>query len=150
LELQQGKKLTNKRKDTVLNTNKKKCCQDEPFPVQIFLQPWMHVRGQLSVLYQMVNAPVEVLDMNQSATKRVIPEDLIPTLPISMRQAVTQLASQQLNCLDLLEAIMDLAGTVASDDVRILMDRLAIQSPELLFIGLAKIQVFLKKREGKE
>jgi CCR4-NOT transcription complex subunit 1 len=110
----------------------------------------MHVRGQLSVLYQMVNAPVEVLDMNQSATKRVIPEDLIPTLPISMRQAVTQLASQQLNCLDLLEAIMDLAGTVASDDVRILMDRLAIQSPELLFIGLAKIQVFfLNKKKGK-
>ncbi|OAD02750.1 Not1 transcription factor, partial [Mucor lusitanicus CBS 277.49] len=113
----------------------------EPFPVGIFLQPWMHVRGQLSVLYHMVYASPELLDMNQTPTKKVIPEELIPILPISMRQAATQLASQQLNCLGLLEAIMDLAGTVASEDVKVLMDRLAIQAPELLMIGLAQIQV---------
>ncbi|KAL7319889.1 CCR4-NOT core subunit cdc39 [Mucor circinelloides] len=114
--------------------------KDEPFPVGIFLQPWMHVRGQLSVLYHMVYASPELLDMNQTPTKKVIPEELIPILPISMRQAATQLASQQLNCLGLLEAIMDLAGTVASEDVKVLMDRLAIQAPELLMIGLAQIQ----------
>ncbi len=102
----------------------------------------MHVRGQLSVLYHMVYASPELLDMNQTPIKKVIPEELIPALPISMRQAATQLASQQLNCLGLLEAIMDLAGTVASEDVKVLMDRLAIQAPELLMIGLAQIQVF--------
>lgn len=103
----------------------------------------MHVRGQLSVLYHMVYASPELLDMNQTPTKKVIPEELIPILPISMRQAATQLASQQLNCLGLLEAIMDLAGTVASEDVKVLMDRLAIQAPELLMIGLAQIQVII-------
>jgi CCR4-NOT transcription complex subunit 1 len=90
----------------------------------------------------MVYASPELLDMNQTPIKKVIPEELIPALPISMRQAATQLASQQLNCLGLLEAIMDLAGTVASEDVKVLMDRLAIQAPELLMIGLAQIQVF--------
>ncbi|CEP18731.1 hypothetical protein [Parasitella parasitica] len=113
---------------------------DEPFPVAVFLQPWMHVRGQLSVLYHMVYASPELLDMNQTPTKKVIPEELIAILPVSMRQAAMQLASQQLNCLGLLEAIMDLAGTVASEDVKVLMDRLAIQAPELLMIGLAQIQ----------
>lgn len=89
----------------------------------------------------MVYASPDLLDMNQTSIKKVIPEELIPALPISMRQAATQLASQQLNCLGLLEAIMDLAGTVASEDVKVLMDRLAIQVPELLMIGLAQIQV---------
>ncbi|KAI9476483.1 MAG: CCR4-Not complex component, Not1-domain-containing protein [Benjaminiella poitrasii] len=124
----------------ILVTSWKCCRKDDPFPVQIFLQPWMHVRGQLSVLYHMVYCSPELLDLNQTATKRVIPEEVIPALPISMRQAVTQLASQQLNCFDLLEAIMDLAGTAASEDVKVLMDRLAIQAPELLIIGLAQIQ----------
>lgn len=89
----------------------------------------------------MVYASPEVLDMNRTPTKKVIPEVLIPSLPISMRQAATQLASQQLNCLGLLDSIMDLACTAGSEDVRVLMDRLAIQAPELLMIGLAQIQV---------
>lgn len=89
----------------------------------------------------MVYASSEVLDMNQTPTKKVIPEELIPALPISMRQAASQLASQQLNCLGLLETIMDLACTAGSEDVKVLMDRLAIQAPELLMIGLAQIQV---------
>ncbi|RCH87955.1 hypothetical protein CU098_004083, partial [Rhizopus stolonifer] len=113
--------------------------KEDPFPVHIFLQPWMHVRGQFSVLYYMVYALPELLDMSQTG-RRVIPEELMPVLPVSMRQAATQLASQQLNCLSLLEAIMDLAGTVVSEDVKVLMDRLAIQAPELLMIGLAQIQ----------
>lgn len=101
----------------------------------------MHVRGQLSVLYHMVYASPDLINMAKTATKKVIPEEIIPVLPLSMRQAATQLASQQLNCLGLLESIMDLAGTAASEDVKVLMDRLAIQSPELLMIGLAQIQV---------
>ncbi|KAI7901129.1 CCR4-Not complex component, Not1-domain-containing protein [Cokeromyces recurvatus] len=88
----------------------------------------------------MVYCSTDLLDLNQTATKKVIPEDVIPTLPISLRQAANQLASQQLNCFGLLEAIMDLAGTAASEDVKVLMDRLAIQAPELLMIGLAQIQ----------
>ncbi|OBZ85129.1 CCR4-NOT transcription complex subunit 1, partial [Choanephora cucurbitarum] len=114
--------------------------KDEPFPVQIFLQPWMHVRGQFSVLFCMLYASRELLDMNQTNSRKVIPEDVIPALPVSMRQAASQLASQQLNCLGLLEAILNLAGTMVSDDVRALMDRLASQTPELLMIGLAQIQ----------
>lgn len=103
----------------------------------------MHVRGQLSVLYHMVYASPELLDMTKTPTKKVIPDEIIHALPISMRQAATQLASQQLNCLGLLESIMDLAGTVASEDVKVLMDRIAIQSPELLMVGLSQIQVSL-------
>ncbi|ORE23450.1 Not1-domain-containing protein [Rhizopus microsporus] len=88
----------------------------------------------------MVYAPTDLLDLNKTVTKKVIPEDLITALPVSMRQAASQLAIQQLNCLDLLDAIMNLVGTAATDDIKVLMDRLAIQAPELLMIGLAQIQ----------
>jgi CCR4-NOT transcription complex subunit 1 len=38
---------------------------------------------------------------------------------------------------------MSLVGTAATDDIKVLMDRLAIQAPELLMIGLAQIQVYI-------
>lgn len=91
----------------------------------------------------MVYAPTDLLDLNKTVTKKVIPEDLITALPVSMRQAASQLAIQQLNCLDLLDTIMSLIGTAATDDIKVLMDRLAIQAPELLMIGLAQIQVYI-------
>ncbi|KAI8975394.1 CCR4-Not complex component, Not1-domain-containing protein [Mycotypha africana] len=100
----------------------------------------MHVKGQLSVLYHLVYAPSELLDMSQTATRKIISEELVNTVPNTMRTAAAHLASQQLNCLDLLESVMNLAGTAASEDVRVFMDRLAIQAPELLLIGLAQIQ----------
>ncbi|KAG1318129.1 hypothetical protein G6F62_012515 [Rhizopus arrhizus] len=115
--------------------------KDEPFPVSIFFQPWVHIRAQLSVLYHMVYAPTDLLDLNETMTRKVIPEELVSALPVSMRQGASQLALQQLNCLDLIDTIISLVGTAATDDIKVLMDRLAIQAPELLMIGLAQIQV---------
>ncbi len=79
--------------------------------------------------------------MNETMTRKVIPEELVSALPVSMRQGASQLALQQLNCLDLIDTIISLVGTAATDDIKVLMDRLAIQAPELLMIGLAQIQV---------
>lgn len=89
----------------------------------------------------MVYATTDLLDLNGAAITKVIPDELISVLPVSMRQAASQLASQQLNCLDLIDTLIGLVGTAATDDIKVLMDRLAIQSPELLMIGLAQIQV---------
>ncbi|CAO3664985.1 unnamed protein product [Rhizopus stolonifer] len=47
--------------------------KDEPFPVSIFFQPWVHIRAQLSVVYHMVYATTDLLDLNGTTITKVIP-----------------------------------------------------------------------------
>ncbi|KAI8371784.1 CCR4-Not complex component, Not1-domain-containing protein [Radiomyces spectabilis] len=116
--------------------------EKELFPIHVFLQPWMNVRSQLSVLYQMVYGSADILDLNHTPITQVIRETHIRGLPANACPVAIHLASQQLNCLELIEAIINMADTAAADDVRLLMDRLALQAPELLLLGLAQLQPF--------
>ncbi|KAI7871343.1 CCR4-Not complex component, Not1-domain-containing protein [Spinellus fusiger] len=111
-----------------------------PFPVHTFMQPWRNARAQLSVLYQMVYGSPDVLDLTQLPLRKILQTSHIQALPMSMRTTLLHLASQQLNCLDLLEALMEIKDTAITEDLRLLMDRLVLQAPELLLLGLAQIQ----------
>ncbi|KAF7724662.1 hypothetical protein EC973_000834 [Apophysomyces ossiformis] len=117
--------------------------QPEHFPVQLFCKRWNNVRGQLSVIYHMLYGPSELLDLSRVPMTRVIQDVHIQGLQAPSRAAAMHLASQQLNCLELIESIIDLADTVVAEDVRVLTERLAIQAPELLLLGLAHIQILV-------
>ncbi|KAI9030832.1 CCR4-Not complex component, Not1-domain-containing protein [Phycomyces nitens] len=112
----------------------------QPFPAYVFMQPWRNVRGHLSVLYQMIYGSPDVLDLSRLPLRKIIRDTHIQALPMSVRASLLHLASQQLNCLDLIEAIIKVTDTSVADDVRLLMDRLVLQAPELLLLGLAQIQ----------
>lgn len=75
-----------------------------------------------------------------STTTKVIQDRDIQSLPISVRTEATQLATQPLNSLEFMKTFLHLFDTMVADDIRILMDRLSIQAPELLLLGLAQIQ----------
>ncbi|KAG0175598.1 hypothetical protein DFQ28_005990 [Apophysomyces sp. BC1034] len=120
-----------------------KCSQkdrSEQFPVQLFCKRWKNVRGQLSVIYHMLYGPSDLLNLSRVPMTRVIQDAHIQGLHVSARSAAMHLASQQLNCLELIDSVVDLADTIVAEDVRVLTERLAIQAPELLLLGLAQIQ----------
>ncbi|CAO3600262.1 unnamed protein product [Absidia cylindrospora] len=75
-----------------------------------------------------------------SSTAKAIRDVDIQSLHVSIRSEATHLATQPLNCLELVNSLVHLYDTVVADDIRILVDRLSIQAPELLLMGFAQIQ----------
>ncbi|CAO3654186.1 unnamed protein product [Cunninghamella echinulata] len=119
------------------------CQTNKPFPINLFFTPWTNVRGQLSILYHMIYSNSDLLVMVQQAllpTTKIIRDTDIQSLYVSVRAECTRLANQPLNCLELVNTIIHLSDTIVSDDIRILTDRLSIQAPELLLLGMAQIQ----------
>ncbi|KAL0088093.1 Not1 transcription factor [Phycomyces blakesleeanus] len=110
------------------------------FPAYVFMQPWRNVRGHLSVLYQMIYGSPDVLDLSRLPLRKIIRDVHIQALPMSVRASLLHLASQQLNCLDLVEAVIKITDTSVIEDVKLLMDQLVRHVPELLLLGLAQIQ----------
>ncbi|KAI9496644.1 CCR4-Not complex component, Not1-domain-containing protein [Zychaea mexicana] len=89
----------------------------------------------------MLCAPIDLLDLaNNPTTTNVIRPVHIMGLHVSVRPIAIRLAASQLNCVEIIGAILDLAETSTSDDVRVLLDRLTLQTPELLLLGLAQLQ----------
>ncbi|KAI8149734.1 CCR4-Not complex component, Not1-domain-containing protein [Fennellomyces sp. T-0311] len=89
----------------------------------------------------MLCAPLEVLDLaNNPTITNVIRPVHIMGLHATVRPIAMRLAASQLNCVEIISVILDLAESSSSDDVRVLLDRLTLQTPELLLLGLAQIQ----------
>ncbi|KAI7858510.1 CCR4-Not complex component, Not1-domain-containing protein [Circinella umbellata] len=113
----------------------------EPFPLHAFFRPWRNARGQLSILYHMLCANTDLIDISNNPTiTNVIRSVHIMGLHASVRPIAIRLAASQLNCVEIIGAILDLAESSTSEDVRVLMDRLTLRSPELLLLGLAQLQ----------
>ncbi|KAI9271555.1 CCR4-Not complex component, Not1-domain-containing protein [Phascolomyces articulosus] len=89
----------------------------------------------------MLCAPLELFDLaNNPTITNVIRSVHIMSLHTSLRPIAIRLAASQLNCVEIIGAIIDLAETSTSEDVRVLMDRLTLRTPELLLLGLAQLQ----------
>ncbi|KAG2219817.1 hypothetical protein INT45_001149 [Circinella minor] len=113
----------------------------EPFPLHAFFRPWQNARGQLSILYHMLCANTDLIDISNNPTiTNVIRSVHIMGLHTSVRPIAIRLAASQLNCVEIIGAILDLAESSTSEDVRVLIDRLTLRSPELLLLGLAQLQ----------
>lgn len=90
----------------------------------------------------MLNCPPDILDLagNPTITNVIRPEHIVALHP-SMRPTAMQLASMQLNCLEICDVILRLADSRVGDRLRALLDRLVLVTPELLLLALAQIQV---------
>ncbi|KAI9314115.1 CCR4-Not complex component, Not1-domain-containing protein [Dichotomocladium elegans] len=113
----------------------------ESFPVHVFFTPWQNARGQLSILYQMLCAPPDVFNLTgQAGITKVIGQAHIMALNVALRPLAMQLSMFPLNCMEMINAILNLGNSQAIDDARFLLDRLTVQYPELLLLGLAQLQ----------
>ncbi|ORX44283.1 Not1-domain-containing protein [Hesseltinella vesiculosa] len=118
-------------------------CTNKPFPFQTFLQPWTHPRGQFSFLYHIVYSQGDLLMTVKEALALLPPvlDDIqISALHARLRSEATQLSTQPLNCLPLLQAIFDLYNTPLKDSLRGFIDRLTLETPELLMLGCSQLK----------
>ncbi|KAG2174664.1 hypothetical protein INT44_006928 [Umbelopsis vinacea] len=113
---------------------------NEPFPIECFFGKWKNLKGQLSALYQIVNAPQELLNINDCATKKIITVDDITNVNANIRNSATQLAASQINSYDLIESVIGFVDTEVHEDAKVFLDILINRSPELVFLGLVEIE----------
>lgn len=118
-------------------------CQqgNDPFPANVFFGQWKNLKGQLSALYQMTNAPTDYVNLPACSKRKVMEVDDFSTANASNRTLATQLVKEQLNSLDLIECVIKMADTAVVDDVKVFLEMMVNKSPELVFMGLLQIDV---------
>jgi CCR4-NOT transcription complex subunit 1 len=120
----------------------KSCPNENQFPANIFFGQWENLRGQLTALYQIAIAPIDVINSVACSKKTVIKSDDFIQSSVHIRSMVAQLLNDQLNSLDLIERIIKLADSSVADDVKVLLEKILVKKvPELLFMGLLQIDV---------
>ncbi|KAI8335037.1 CCR4-Not complex component, Not1-domain-containing protein [Chlamydoabsidia padenii] len=112
----------------------------DPFPADKFFGQWNNLKGQLSALYQMANVSTDVLSLVGCSKRKVIETTDFKSSNQNIQAMAAQLVNTQLNSLDLIECVINLADSSVADDVSIFMEMMAHKSPELVFIGLIQIQ----------
>lgn len=115
--------------------------KDEPFPANKFFGKWNNLKGQLSALYQMANVSTDVVNLITCSKRKVLDLDDFKTSSQNIKSMASQLVNSQLNSLDLLECVINLADTTIADDVSVFLEMMTHKSPELVFSGLLQIQV---------
>ncbi|KAG1050197.1 hypothetical protein G6F43_007509 [Rhizopus delemar] len=124
-----------------------KFCKHEnnPFPANVFFGKWTNLKGQLSALYQMTNAPTDYVNLPFCSKRKVIEiEDFANANPAN-RALAAQLVKEQLNSLDLIECVIKLADTPINDDVKVFLEMMVNKNPELVFMGLLQIDPIANK-----
>ncbi|KAK9761289.1 CCR4-NOT core subunit cdc39, partial [Basidiobolus ranarum] len=111
----------------------------DPFPLDVFWHRWNNTKGQFSFLKQAIQAPIEVIDIAELATKKIVdPEDIASINP-QFANAATNLCTQPWNNLDLIQSLMFMYETNITDDVTSLFEEGTKQAPELILLGLAQL-----------
>ncbi|KAI9310521.1 CCR4-Not complex component, Not1-domain-containing protein [Dichotomocladium elegans] len=108
---------------------------DQPFPANKFFGKWRNLKGQLSALYQMATAPTDIIRLVASSERKVISTDDFAESSSHVRTLAQQLYDDQLNSLDLIECVLDLAETAVADDVKTFIEMMVNKTPELVFLG---------------
>lgn len=120
----------------------KSCPNEDNFPANIFFGEWKNLRGQLTALYQIAIAPIELVNSVACSKETVIKAEDFTQCSVHIRSMVSQLVNDQLNSLDLIKSIIKLADTSVGDDVKVLLETILVTKvPELLFLGLLQIDV---------
>ncbi|ORY06821.1 Not1-domain-containing protein [Basidiobolus meristosporus CBS 931.73] len=110
-----------------------------PFPLDVLWHRWNNTKGQLSFLRQAIQAPIEVIDIAELATKKIVdPEDVASTNP-QFANIASNLVTQPWNNLDLIQNLIFMYETEVGEEVKSLFERGTKQTPELLLLGLAQL-----------
>jgi CCR4-NOT transcription complex subunit 1 len=114
--------------------------------LECFFGKWKNLKGQLSALYQIVNAPQDLVNVNECATKKIITMEDIANSNANIRNSASQLATSQFNSYELIESVIGFVDTEVHEDAKVFLDFLINRSPELVFLGLVEIEVCLDLR----
>ncbi|KAI8341463.1 CCR4-Not complex component, Not1-domain-containing protein [Chlamydoabsidia padenii] len=112
----------------------------ESFPANKFFGQWQNLKGQLSALYQMANVSTDILSLVDCSKRKVIELADFDSSDQNFQSMASQLATTQLNSLDLIECVINLADSTVADDVSMFLEMMTHKSPELVFVGLIQIQ----------
>ncbi|KAG0182584.1 hypothetical protein DFQ29_003364 [Apophysomyces sp. BC1021] len=113
---------------------------NDVFPASKFFGQWQNLKGQLSALYQMANISTDVLSLVACSQRQVIQLEDFASSNTYVRSTASQLVTDQLNSLDLIECVINLAETAIADDVKTFLDMMISKAPELVFLGLIQVQ----------
>ncbi|KAI7872984.1 CCR4-Not complex component, Not1-domain-containing protein [Spinellus fusiger] len=126
--------------DIIIRAWKESPKGDALFPANKFFGKWHNLKGQLSALYQMARMPCDVLSLVVFSQRKVIELDDFSTSSAHIKTTASQLINDQLNSLDLIECVLDLADTVVAEDVKVFLEVMISRTPELIFLGLVQVQ----------
>ncbi|KAL0097780.1 Not1 transcription factor, partial [Phycomyces blakesleeanus] len=126
--------------DIIIRAWKESPKGSELFPANKFFGKWRNLKGQISALYQMVTSSPDVISLVALSKRKVIELEDFSASSTHVRAAAAQLVNDQLNSLDLIERVLDLVDTPVNEDANKLLEAMARNSPELIFLGLVQVQ----------
>jgi CCR4-NOT transcription complex subunit 1 len=89
----------------------------------------------------MANVSTDILSLVECSKRKVVEMNDFESMDPSIQDMATQLMVTQLNSLDLIECVINLADSSVADDVSMFLEMMTHKSPELVFVGLIQIQV---------
>ncbi|CAG8484093.1 12574_t:CDS:2 [Ambispora gerdemannii] len=125
--------------DILLKAFKAAVKEQQHFPLNVFWGRWANITGQFSVLRCISNAPVEIFNINEMRTRRVLTMEDFVTSGANVKSLAPMLTSQSWNSLDFIETLIKLADSEFFEKVRDLFDKASKQTPELVVLGLAQV-----------
>lgn len=106
-----------------------------------FWGQWNNVEGQISLLRELVAAPVRLLDQEWASSHRIFTRDQFSqSSPEVQAYASIELESSVWNSVPLVETLMTLADNEVHEDVKPILDSGLKSNTELLFLGLVQLK----------
>ncbi len=103
------------------------------------MAPWSNIRGQLSLIYNALLLPSEVVNFSLFPGKKVIYQEDYSSLSATARSIAGTLAMQTWNSLELFELTASVIDSENFEDAKPIFELASRQCPELLCVALAAI-----------
>jgi CCR4-NOT transcription complex subunit 1 len=107
----------------------------------VFWGHWNNINGQFNFLRRIVQAPPEVFNINDYPVQKVLSMEDFATSNANLKSMSGMLTANPWNSVELIETMIKMADTDLFEEVRQLFERAAKQTPEVMCLGLAQIQV---------
>ncbi len=105
---------------------------------------WGHLEnfhGQFNFLRRIVQAPPEVFNINDYPVQKVLSMEDFATSNANLKSMSGMLTANPWNSVELIDTMIKMADTDLFEEVRQLFERAAKQTPEVMCLGLAQVQV---------
>ncbi|CAO3574719.1 unnamed protein product [Mortierella alpina] len=114
------------------------------FPMNAFWGQWNNIKGQISLLRELVVSPVRLLEREWATSTHIFSRDQFSlSSPDVQAHASLELEASIWNCLPLVETVMNLAtlaNNEAHDGVELILNSGLKSCTELLFLGLVQMK----------
>ncbi|KAF9965878.1 hypothetical protein BGZ70_003892 [Mortierella alpina] len=114
------------------------------FPMNALWGQWNNIKGQISILRELVASPVRLLEQEWATSTHIFSRDQFSlSSPDVQAHASLELEASIWNCLPLVETVMTLAtlaNNEAHDGVELILNSGLKSCTELLFLGLVQMK----------